>query len=227
MFEKSLEKLGVRFSESKQQRSQDAVNNLIQAASELVATGDSSNLSARQLSKVSGYSLGALVKRLGKIENVFLFTIALGREKQIKSCCEIAGSFDVNKTATDFAEFMVNLSIDRIANVVGPSIVRYYESRALGRVNSLADIHAYTDDLVPTLMTVIAQNKTGTFRHLTLYEAKYVARAIFVFVERPFAESDPLAGSEEHRRMAARLVANLLSVENEIRTNPSSPSQRN
>lgn len=212
MFEKSLEKLGVRFSESKQQRSQDAVNNLIQAASELVSTGDSSKLSARQLSNVSGYSLGALVKRLGKIENVFLHAIAHGREQQIKSCCDSAENFDVNKTATDFAEFMVNLSIDKITNVVGPSIIRYYERRALGRVSSLADIHAYTDDLVPTLTKVIAQNKTGTFRQLTLYEAKYVARAIFLFIERPFAENDPLAGTEDHRQMATRQVASLLSV---------------
>lgn len=214
MSENSLKRLGVKFSEAKQSRAQNAVNSLIEAASQLVASGDSTNLNARQLSKVSGYSLGALVKRLGKVENVFLHAIAYGREQQIKSCCALAEDFDVNKTAIDFAEFMVNLSIDRITNIVGPSIVRYYENRALGRVSSLADIHAYTDEIVPTLMNVIARNRSGTFRHLSPYEAKYVARAIFLFIERPFAESDPLAGTEEHRQMATRQVASLLSVSN-------------
>ena len=199
MSENSLKKIGVKFAESKQSRSQEAVKNLIEAAERIVESGDSSNLNARQLSKVSGYSLGSLVQRLGKVENVFLHTIAYGREKHIKACCAQAETFDVNKTATEFAEYMVNLSIDTINNIVGPSIVRYYESRALGRV--------------PTILKVSTSNKTGTFREFSLYEAKYVARAIFLFIERPFAENDPLAGSDDHRRMASRQVASLLSVD--------------
>lgn len=213
MSENSLKKIGVKFAESKQSRSQEAVKNLIEAAERIVESGDSSNLNARQLSKISGYSLGSLVQRLGKVENVFLHTIAYGREKHIKACCAQAETFDVNKTATEFAEYMVNLSIDTINNIVGPSIVRYYESRALGRVSTLADIHAYTDEIIPTILKVSTSNKTGTFREFSLYEAKYVARAIFLFIERPFAENDPLAGSEDHRRMASRQVASLLSVD--------------
>ncbi len=212
MSENSLKNIGVKFAESKQSRSQESLNNLIEAAEKIVESGDASNLNARQLSKISGYSLGSLVQRLGKVENVFLHTIAYGREKHIKACCAQAEAFDVNKTATEFAEFMVNLSIDTINNIVGPSIVRYYESRALGRVSTIGDIHAYTDEIIPTVMKVSENNKTGTFRQLSLYEAKYVARAIFLFIERPFVENDPLAGSEEHRRTASRHVASLISI---------------
>lgn len=211
MSDNSLNKIGVKFSESKQSRSQDAIKNLIEAAEKIVLTGDAANLNARQLSKKSGYSLGSLVQRLGKVENVFLYTIAYGREKHIKDCCIQAEAFDVNKTASEFAEYMVNLSIDAINNIVGPSIIRYYENRALGRVSTLGDIHSYTDEIIPTLMKVIEKNKSGTFRELSSYEAKYVARAIFLFIERPFAENDPLAGSTEHRSMASCQVASLLS----------------
>lgn len=212
MSENSLKNIGVKFAESKQSRSQESLNNLIEAAEKIVESGDASNLNARQLSKISGYSLGSLVQRLGKVENVFLHTIAYGREKHIKACCAQAEAFDVNKTASEFAEFMVNLSIDTINNIVGPSIVRYYESRALGRVSTIGDIHAYTDEIIPTVMKVSENNKTGTFRQLSLYEAKYVARAIFLFIERPFVENDPLAGSDEHRRTASRHVASLISI---------------
>lgn len=210
MSEDSLKRLGIKFAEFRQPRSREALHNLIEAASYLVGTGDASNLNARQLSKVSGYSLGTLVKRLGKIENVFLSAIAYGRAQQIKFCCAQAESFDVNKTASEFAEFVVNLAIDRITNVVGPSIIRYYESRALGRVSSVADIDLYTDELVPTLMNVIMRNKSGTFRNLSLYEARYAAKAFFLFVERPFVQNDPSAGTEEHRQMATRHVAGLI-----------------
>lgn len=212
MSENSLKKIGVKFAESKQSRSQEALKNLIESAEKLVEWGDASKLNARQLSKVSGYSLGSLVQRLGKVENVFLHTIAYAREKHIKACCAQAEAFDVNKTATEFAEFMVNLSIDAINNIVGASIIRYYESRALGRVSTIADIHAYTDEIIPTIIRVCTSNKTGTFREFSLYEAKYLARAFFLFVERPFAENDPLAGSQEHRRMASRQVASLISI---------------
>ena len=212
MSENSLKNIGVKFAESKQSRSQESLNNLIEAAEKIVESGDASNLNARQLSKISGYSLGSLVQRLGKVENVFLHAIAYGREKHIKNCCAQAEAFDVNKSASEFAEFMVNLSIDTINNSVGPSIVRYYENRALGRVSTIADIHSYTDEIVPTLLKVSANNKTGTFREISPYEAKYLARVFFLFVERPFVENDPLAGSDEHRRMATRHVASLISL---------------
>lgn len=212
MSEDSLKRLGIKFTQSKQPRSRKALLNLIEAAAYLVDTGDASNLNARQLSKVSGYSLGTLVKRLGKIENVFLRAIAYGREQQIKFCCAQAESFEVNKTASEFAEFVVNLAIDRIANVVGPSIIRYYESRALGRVSSIADIDSYTDELVPTLMNVIMRNKSGTFRPLSPYEARYAAKTFFLVVERPFVENDPSAGTDEHRQMATKHVSSLLSA---------------
>jgi hypothetical protein len=61
MSENSLKKIGVKFAESKQSRSQEAVKNLIEAAERIVESGDSSNLNARQLSKVSGYSLAVLL----------------------------------------------------------------------------------------------------------------------------------------------------------------------
>ncbi len=211
MSEKSLKKIGVKFVEPKQDRSKEAIKNLVEAAELLVASGDAGSLNARDLSRVSGYSLGALVQRLGKVENVFLHAIAYGRERHLNAVCTQAEAFGGDVTASEFAEFLVEAGLHGMKNVVGPSVMRYYESRALGRVNSLADIHAYTDETVPTLMKLIAQDKTGTFREMSPFEAKYVARSLFHILERPFIESDPSAGTEEHRSMAARHIASLLS----------------
>lgn len=211
MSEKSLKKIGVKFAEPKQDRSKEAIKNLVEAAELLVASGDAGNLNARDLSKVSGYSLGALVQRLGKVENVFLHAIAYARERHLQSICAQAEAFDGNITTNEFATFLVDVGLHTMKNIVGPSIIRYYESRALGRVNSLADIHAYTDETVPTLMKLIEQDKTGTFKMVTAFEAKYLARSLFHILERPFIESDPNAGSEEHRLMAIKFVSCMLS----------------
>lgn len=210
MLENSLKKIGVKFAETKQDRSKKAIRNLVEAAEHLVASGDARNLNARDLSRVSGYSLGALVQRLGKVENVFLHAIAYGRERHLRAICAKAEEFAGNVTTFEFAEFLVDLGLHTMKNIVGPSIMRYYENRALGRVNSLADIHSYTDETVPTLMKIIEQDKTGTFRNVTPFEAKYLARSLFHILERPFIESDPNAGSEEHRSMAVRFVASML-----------------
>lgn len=211
MSERSLKKLGVEFSEPKQDRSKNAIQNLVEAAEKIVDSGNASNLNARELSKVSGYSLGALVQRLGKVENVFLHTIAYGRERHMHAICLQAEAFSGKITTTDFAEFLVDSALHAMKNIVGPSIMRYYESRALGRVNSIADIHAYTDEVIPTLMKMIADDTTDTFREMSPFEAKYFSRAVFHILERPFIESDPNAGTEAHRTMAIRHIAGLLS----------------
>ncbi len=211
MSQKSLSKIRVQFSEPKQQRSRQAIDNLIEAAEKLVNTGDSSNFSARELAKVSGYSLGALVQRLGKVENVFLHAIAYSRERHLQAICTqlkaFAGEIDVGS----FSEYLVTTSLHAMQNVVGPTVMRYYENRALGRVSTLADVHSYTDETVPVLMELVALDKTNTFRDMTPFEYKYVARSIFHVLERPFIESDPNAGSAEHQQMAIRFITCLLS----------------
>jgi len=211
MSEKSLNKIGVKFSASKQARSQQAVQNLVEAAEKLVETGDASNLNARDLAKVSGYSLGSLVQRLGKVENVFLHAIAYGRERHLDSITTQMKSFAGKKTTFELSEFLVDTALHAMKNVVGPTVMRYYEGRALGRVSKLEDLHAYTDEAIPALMELVSMDTTGTFREMTPFEYKYVVRSIFHILERPFIELDPRAGTEEHRLLAIRQITVLLS----------------
>lgn len=51
MSENSLSKIRVQFAETKQQRSKQAIDNLIEAAEMLVDSGDSSKFSARELAR--------------------------------------------------------------------------------------------------------------------------------------------------------------------------------
>lgn len=205
----SLKKIGVSFTRAKQSRSEKSLNSMIESAERIVATADATKFNARTLAKISGYSLGSLIQRLGKIENIFLHAIAHGRTRELKSLSEKAEAFDCEKNVDDFVEFLVSISLDAIPRV-GPSVIRYYESRAIGRTKNISDIYAYTEDIVPSLLKVVSQNRTGTFRNISHYEAKYVAKALFLFLERPFAENDTLAGSEQHRQMAVNQIRALL-----------------
>lgn len=206
----SLKKIKVSFPKAKQMRSQNALKNLLEAAEKIVLEGDIGNFNARNLSEVSGYSLGALVQRLGKVENIFLHAIAHQRTKQFNQIAEEFEAFPDSGTTTDFSKMLIDISFRRI-RFVSTSVMRYYEGRALGRTNTVQDVHAYTDECIPLLTKLIQKNKSNTFREMSLFEMKYLLRAMFLFVERPLIEGHEDAGTEKHRDMAVTHISNLLS----------------
>lgn len=207
----SLRKLKVRFKEAQQERSKRTLDDLFEAAAVITESGDPDQFDARTLSKISGYSLGSLIKRLGKIENVFLYAIALGRGRQISKierCLQELGPY---VTPREFAETLADLAFRGIEKV-NPAVIRYYESRAFRRSEDLAQVFAYTEEILNPLLRLIELNQSGCFRKLDRTEAKYICRAIFLFIERPYAENDPIAGKESHRQMVIDNISRLLSA---------------
>jgi hypothetical protein len=208
--ENSLKKIKVDFPEAKQARSENALKNLVEAANQIVLEGDSRNFNARYLSEISGHSLGALVQRLGKVENIFLHAIAYQRSQQFKEMAHDFNQLPDDATANDFAELLARTALRRIPTV-GPSILRYYENRALGRTHTLENVHAYTDECIPILQKIVERNTSNTFKEFSAFEAKYLMRSLFLYIERPFIEGDKNAGTEIHHNMTVKLISSLLS----------------
>lgn len=194
--ERSLKELKIRFSEGRQERSKQTLENLLQAAEEIVAEGDVSSFDARTLVRRSGYALGSLINRLGAVENVFLYAIAKNRSKQLErvACALIA--LGIETDPRQFAKTIVDESF-RLIEKVNPSVMQFYEKRALARSNSIASVHCYTDEIIEPLLRLIESNQGNTFRALSRPEARYVCRSIFLFVERPYLEGDPIAGDRK------------------------------
>jgi hypothetical protein len=72
------------------------------------------------------------------------------------------------------------------------------------------DYFTYMDSMVEPYLVAASQNNTGTFRVLSTSEASLLIRQIFILVERPFIEGNPIAGTEEHRRIAIDMIIRLL-----------------
>ena len=70
----------VKFSDPKQDRSKKTLDDLLQAAFEIVEVADTAKFTSRTLASKSGYSLGTLSQRLGSVEDVFFWAIQKGRE---------------------------------------------------------------------------------------------------------------------------------------------------
>lgn len=213
--QESLKKLNVEFNEAKRAQAKLTLDNLIQSAEQIVTSGDVGNFDARSLSRVSGYSLGSLVKRLGKIENIFLYAIAKLRSKKIQSVVAKLHEYDVNSDARSIVEAFVPLAFEEIKHT-NPPVIRYYENRAVKRADEWSHVFAYTDEIIEPLRSIISQNRSGTFRTIEDHELPYVARAFFLFIERPFVEGDPIAGTELHRQMAVDALLRLIAVNREI-----------
>lgn len=206
-----LKKLNIEFNDAKKPKSLQTLNDLIEAAEKIVEEGDVDLFVARNLSKESGYSLGSLINRLGKIENIFLYAITKERSKHINAIGEALEQLDSEVTVHELVEKFVDLGFAAI-NKVSPRIMKYYEKRAVQRAENVSDVFLYAEEMIPHLNRILAKNRSKTFRSLSESEKPYVARAIFLFLERPFAEGDPIAGSPEHRAMAVNALVGILKA---------------
>ena len=91
----------IDFSKTEQDRSKKTLDDLLASAYLLVEDANPEKFTSRELAEKSGYALGTLIKRLGSIENVFLWAIKKGREKQFDSFAEIVSEFDENLPLND------------------------------------------------------------------------------------------------------------------------------
>lgn len=206
-----LKKLDIRFNDAKKPQSLQTLNDLIEAAEKIVEEGNVENFAARSLSKTSGYSLGSLIQRLGKIENIFLYAITVERSRHLRSVGSALLEIKFDETVSGVVNQFVDLAFDALSKV-NPRIMKYYERRASMRAENVTDVFLYSEEVIPYLRQLIAQNTSNTFRVIPDNEMPYVARSIFLFLERPFAEGDPMAGTPEHRMMAVNALIGILKA---------------
>ena len=154
-----------------------------------------------------------MVNRLGIIENVFLYAIAKGRSRHLSDIAKVLHNLGVGVECKRLCRVLAEESVSRIERI-NPGVIRFYENRAMGRAETIEEIFCYTDEIIDPLLDIISANQSKTFRKLTRSEAKYICRAMFLFVDRPFVESDPIAGTEEHIKIIADNLERLLMSKN-------------
>jgi len=199
----------ILFAESKQVRSQKTLEDILQAASGIVEDGDTALFTSRTLAERSGYALGTLVDRLGSIESVFLWVIKQTRDRLLKDVALDIAEFDKDMPIEIFAETMVSAAFTNIEKV-NPKVMRYFEARTFRREGFKTDYFTYMDFFIDPYLESVQNNKTGTFRPISKDEATLLIRQLCFLVERPFVEGNPIAGTEEHRRVAKEAIIRLL-----------------
>ncbi len=199
----------IPFAESKQERSQKTLEDILMAAEQIVGEANPELFTSRTLAQKSGYALGTLVRRLSSVENVFLWAVKKGRDKKFEQVALEIAQFNEDLPIEHFAQNITETIFSSIQKV-NPAVMRFFESR-FTRLNGLPpDYFFYMDSLAEPYLESALKNKTGTFRVMSKNEASLLIRQISLLVERPFMENSPIAGTEEHRQIAIGAIIRLL-----------------
>ena len=201
----------VKFSKTKQSRSEKTLNDLLDAADQLVTGADPKNFTARSLSEKSGYALGTLLNRLESVENVFLWAIEKQRDEHIQSVVKIIEAFDRDKPIKELGELLAEKTFVTIKDV-SPKVIQFVEGRLIKRDQFSSKYFHYLDPIAEALFKNSKINTSSTFRVVTENEARLMCRSFVMVVERPFVEEDAIAGSNEHRRIAIESFVRLFGT---------------
>jgi len=199
----------IPFAESKQERSQKTLDDILLAAEQIVGEANPELFTSRTLAQKSGYALGTLVRRLSSVENVFLWAVKKNRDKKFQEVGVDIAQFGEDIPIEQFAVKMIDTAFSGIQKI-NPAVMRFFENR-FTKLNGLpSDYFVYMDSLAEPYLESAINNKTGTFRVMSKNEASLLIRQISLLVERPFIENNPIAGTEEHRQIAIRAIIRLL-----------------
>jgi len=199
----------ISFAESKQERSQKTLVDILDAAEKIVIDANPDLFTSRTLAKRSGYALGTLVRRLNSVENVFLWAVKKGRDRKFQEFSVSITQFDTKTPIGTFAKNMVDTAFSGIQKV-NPAVMHFFEKRFTKTNGLTPDYFAYMDSLVEPYLVAASKNQTDTFRVLSISEASLLIRQICLLVERPFMEGNPIAGTAEHRQIAIDTIIKLL-----------------
>jgi len=190
----------IKFSKTKQSRSKNTLNDLLDAADKLVSDADPKKFTARSLAQKSGYALGTLLNRLESVENVFLWAIEKQKDKHIQAVVKIVEDFDRNKTIQELGELLVDWAFLTFTKV-NPKVMQFIESRLIKKNQFSTKYFHFMNPIAIALFECSKKNTSNTMRSITKDEAILLTRSVFMIAERPFAEDSPIAGSKEHRRI--------------------------
>lgn len=203
-------KLNFDFSEAKQDRSKQTLDDLLVAAYEIVEAANPEAFTSRSLSNRSGYALGTVSKRLGSIENVFLWAIERGREKNYENFAHIIKEFNPSRTIRELIEQIIDVAFEAMKGV-NPKVIRFFEDRLLKKNGYEQNFYNYVDVLARAYIESADKNQSSTFKIISESEAILIFRSSLAFAERPFVDENPMAGSDDHRRIAIDSLVRMLS----------------
>lgn len=202
-------KLLPKVKQQAQDRSELAVQNILEAADAAFDEHDPTNLNARKLAAKAGYSVGTLYYYLGKAEDAFILMIIKRREKQFIKLAELIDRFPADQPLPALVSQIIDSSFAEYNRMNHRSFFLVFRMILKFSKNPLAFDDALKILVVP-LHSAQQRDTTGTFRQTDAEELLMLLKTCFAMIRRPFLEQSPIAGSEKHKALALDTMVRLL-----------------
>jgi AcrR family transcriptional regulator len=187
--------------------SQEAI---LLAGQKLLLSGNVNSISAENLSKYSGYSVGNIYHHFKNLDQVFINIFLKKRLEIFLALADEINKFPKNRSCEELCKILVDKSFEG-ANKLKIKIIQYLFNIMLTKSESPEKLNLIMDVLIEPLIECRKRNKTNSFREIEEDEMQLLLRALQAFIRSPFLENQTIAGSELHKKLTLSLCQKLLS----------------
>jgi AcrR family transcriptional regulator len=184
---------------------------ILLAGEKLVLSGNINLITAENLSKYSGYSVGNIYHHFKNLDQVFINIFLKKRLEIFFELVDEINKFPKNKSCEELCEILVNKNFERVTKVK-IKMLQYLFKIVLTKSEEPEKINLIIDVLIDPLIECRKRNKTNSFREIEEDEMRLLLRSFQAFVRSPFLENQPIAGSLTHRKLALDLCQKLLCI---------------
>ena len=190
-------------------KSQEAI---LLAGEKLLLSGNVNLITAENLSKHSGYSIGNIYHHFKNIHEIFI-TIFI--KKRIEIFLELANEinkFPKNQSCENLFKILIDKIFERQKKLKTKTI-QYLFQLMLKKSEEPEKFNLIIDVLIEPLIECRKRNKTNSFREIEVHEMQLLLRSLQAFIKSPYLENQSIAGTLLHKKLTLDLCQKLFSIQ--------------
>lgn len=190
-------------------KSQEAI---LLAGEKLLLSGNINLITAENLSKHSGYSIGNIYHHFKNIHEIFI-TIFI--KKRIEIFIELANEinkFPKNQSCENLFKILIDKIFERQKKLKTKTI-QYLFQLMLKKSEEPEKINLIIDVLIEPLIECRKRNKTNSFKEIEGDEMRLLLRSLQAFIKSPYLENQSIAGTLLHKKLTLDLCQKLFSIQ--------------
>jgi AcrR family transcriptional regulator len=190
-------------------KSQEAI---LLAGEKLLLSGNVNLITAENLSKHSGYSIGNIYHHFKNIHEIFI-TIFI--KKRIEIFLELANEinkFPKNQSCENLFKILIDKIFERQKKLKTKTI-QYLFQLMLKKSEEPEKFNLIIDILIEPLIECRKRNKTNSFKEIEEDEMRLLLRSLQAFIKSPYLENQPIAGTMLHKKLTLDLCQKLFSIQ--------------
>jgi len=184
---------------------------ILLAGEKLVLSGNINLITAENLSKYSGYSVGNIYHHFKNLDQVFINIFLKKRLEIFLELADEINKFPKNKSCEELCEILVNKNFERVTKLK-IKMLQYLFKIVHTKSEEPEKINLIIDVLIDPIIECRKRNKTNSFRKIEEDEMRLLLRSLQAFFRSPFLENQPIAGTVAHRNLTLDLCQKLFCI---------------